>query len=184
MRNSIELKNIRVNNLKNISLDIMKNKTFKTWFNNNVIEKNISFETVKKTYTKYFGSVLPFEKLMKTEPVFNEKLNYTELNKFENGISLTVENNYLVPVQYSGIVVFVGEKKPYGNTVIIESDNVTIWYSNIDTSNIKVYDHVEKGKYLGETLNNARIIKQYSEKDKGYKYFVAITFTKLKGKKA
>ena len=131
-----------------------KNKTFKTWFNNNVIEKNISFETVKKTYTKYFGSVLPFEKLMKTEPVFNEKLNYTELNKFENGISLTVENNYLVPVQYSGIVVFVGEKKPYGNTVIIESDNVTIWYSNIDTSNIKVYDHVEKGKYLGETLNN------------------------------
>ena len=37
---------------------------------------------------------------------------------------------------------------------------------------------------LGETLNNARIIKQYSEKDKGYKYFVAITFTKLKGKKA
>ena len=27
-------------------------------------------------------------------------------------------------------------------------------YSNIDTSNIKVYDHVEKGKYLGETLNN------------------------------
>ena len=131
-----------------------KNKTFKTWFNNNVIENNISFETVKKTYTKYFGSVLPFEKLMKTEPVFNEKLNYTELNKFENGISLTVENNYLVPVQYSGIVVFVGEKKPYGNTVIIESDNVTIWYSNIDTSNIKVYDHVEKGKYLGETLNN------------------------------
>ena len=131
-----------------------KNKTFKTCFNNNVIENNISFETVKKTYTKYFGSVLPFEKLMKTEPVFNEKLNYTELNKFENGISLTVENNYLVPVQYSGIVVFVGEKKPYGNTVIIESDNVTIWYSNIDTSNIKVYDHVEKGKYLGETLNN------------------------------
>ena len=77
-----------------------------------------------------------------------------DINKFENGISLTVENNYLVPVQYSGIVVFVGEKKPYGNTVIIESDNVTIWYSNIDTSNIKVYDHVEKGKYLGETLNN------------------------------
>lgn len=37
---------------------------------------------------------------------------------------------------------------------------------------------------LGETLNNARIIKQYSEKDKEYKYFVAITFTKLKGKKA
>ena len=37
---------------------------------------------------------------------------------------------------------------------ILESDNVTIWYSNIDTSNIKVYDHVEKGKYLGETLNN------------------------------
>ena len=37
---------------------------------------------------------------------------------------------------------------------------------------------------LGETLNNARIIKEYSYKDKKFKYFVAITFAKLKGKKA
>lgn len=37
---------------------------------------------------------------------------------------------------------------------------------------------------LGETLNNARIIKQWSNREKDFKYFVSITFTKLKGKKA
>ena len=47
-----------------------------------------------------------------------------------------------------------------------------------------LYNEKTNFENLGETLNNARIIKQYSEKDKEYKYFVAITFTKLKGKKA
>ena len=37
---------------------------------------------------------------------------------------------------------------------------------------------------LGETLNNARIIKQWSDKEKDFKYYVTITFTKLKGIKA
>ena len=37
---------------------------------------------------------------------------------------------------------------------------------------------------LGETLNNARIIKQWSDKEKDFKYYVTITFTKLKGRKA
>ena len=47
-----------------------------------------------------------------------------------------------------------------------------------------LYNEKTNFENLGETLNNARIIKQYSKKDKEYKYFVAITFTKLKGKKA
>ena len=128
--------------------------TFKNWFNSNVLEKNISFSSIKSVYSKYFGSILPFDDIVKTETVFNEKLNYSQLNIYEDGIVLTVDNNYLIPIQYSGVVVFVGEKEKYGNTVIVESEDVTIWYGNVNINNIKLYDNLEKGKYLGETLDN------------------------------
>lgn len=130
-------------------ISIKKDDDIKLWISDNVLSKNISFSNIKNTYTKYFGSVLPFGDILDTESVFSEKIEYSEISKYKDGFSLTVTTNYLVPVQYSGIVSFVGEKEGYGNTIIIESDNVTIWYSNIN-SNIKLYDMVKKGEYLGE----------------------------------
>lgn len=134
-------------------ISIKKDENVKRFLNEKVLGKNFSFYRIKNLYTKYFGSILPFGSILETEPVFSEKLEYSEISKYNDGISLSVNNNYLVPVQYSGIVVFIGEKENYGNTVIIESDDVTIWYSNI-TSNIKLYDEVKKGEYLGETIND------------------------------
>ena len=135
------------------TLILSKNEFTKKWINNNILTKNISFESIKKIYTSYLGTVLPFDKVITTTPVFSEKFEYSEINKYKDGISLTVTNNYLVPIQYDGIVVFIGEKEGYGNTVIIESDNVVMYYSNIDTL-VKLYDEVKKGEYLGETLSN------------------------------
>jgi len=132
---------------------IKKDDNIKTWLDKNVFSKNFSFTQIKNIYTKYLGGILPFDNLMTIEPVFSEKLEYTSINKYKDGISLTVTNNYLVPIEYSGIVIFVGEKEGYGNTVIIESEDVTIWYCNI-SSDIKLYDEVKKGEYLGETIDN------------------------------
>ena len=57
----------------------------------------------------------------------------------------------MVPVLESGIVIFMGEKDGYGNTVVIEQvDGIDVYYSNISTDGIKLYDYVEKGKLLGE----------------------------------
>jgi len=126
-----------------------KDKNIKTWINDKLLSKNFSFQYIKNMYTKYLGSVLPFDNLIESEPVFDEKLEYKDINMYKDGISLSVTNNYLVPVQYSGIVVYVGEKEGYGYTVIVESEEITIWYSNIN-SNVKLYDELEKGKYLGE----------------------------------
>ena len=48
------------------------------------------------------------------------------------------------------MVIFVGEKENYGNTVIIEQVNgVEVWYSNIKSS-VKIYDYIEKGSLIGE----------------------------------
>ena len=55
----------------------------------------------------------------------------------------------------SGIVVFIGKKDEYGDTIIIQQiDGIDVWYGNVTNSNIKIYDYVEKGQLLGEVVDN------------------------------
>ena len=50
---------------------------------------------------------------------------------------LTVTENYMVPCLKSGIVVYIGEKEEYGNTLVLEQeDGIDVFYSNIETSGI------------------------------------------------
>ncbi len=45
----------------------------------------------------------------------------------------------------SGIVVYIGEKENYKQTVIVQQMNgVDVWYGNIKQANVKLYDYVEK----------------------------------------
>lgn len=132
------------------------NTTYKDLIVSNLYEKNISFAKVKKIYTKYLGGIIPLEKVSpKITPVFNEKLEYTNESIFYDGVKLEVMNNYLVPIIEEGMVVYIGEKENYGNVIIIEGiDGVEIWYGNIETTSVKLYDYVESGNYLGETKDN------------------------------
>lgn len=125
-------------------------------FKNNIIkyvyEDSFKFTKLKSIYEKYFGKLLSIDKVApKEEAVFSEKISYKKSNTYKDGTMLTVANNYMVPTLESGIVVFIGEKEGYGNTVIIEQvDGVDVWYSNIKIANIKMYDYIEKGSLLGE----------------------------------
>ena len=120
-----------------------------------VYDNNFEFTKIKKFYQKYFGNILSIDQLAVNEQsVFKEKLSYEKANTFLDGVKLTVENNYMVPVLESGIVIFMGEKEGYGNTVVIEQiDGIDVYYSSISTDGIKVYDYVEKGTLLGEAKN-------------------------------
>ena len=61
----------------------------------------------------------------------------------------------MVPCLESGIVVYIGNKDDYGQTVIIEQENgIDVFYSNISNDNIKLYDYIEKGEYVGQTKTN------------------------------
>ena len=114
-----------------------------------VFNKNLSFGSINNFYHKYLGNVLPFKDLLfENKPVFKEHLTYKEENIYKDGVVLTVESNYLVPVQESGIVVFIGEKEDYGQTVIIQQVNgIDLWYGNIQNINVKIYDYVEQGQF-------------------------------------
>lgn len=117
-----------------------------------VYNKNFEFAKMRKIYKKYFGNILSIDQLaMKDQQVFQEKLSYQKANSYLDGVKLSVSENYMVPVLESGIVIFIGEKEGYGNTVVVEQiDGIDVYYSNISTDGIKLYDYLEKGSLLGE----------------------------------
>ena len=141
-----------------ITLILLKsNNKLKTFFYNKVYDNNISFATINKWYENHFGSSIPFKELVEkdSKAVFNNKLEYSKKEKYLDGVKLSVDKNYLVPILESGMVVYIGKKEGYGNTVIVQQVNgVDVWYGNINNPNVKLYDYVEKGKLLGDVKNN------------------------------
>lgn len=131
---------------------IKSNNSFKNILIKYVYEDSFKFTKLKAIYEKYFGKILSIDKVApKEEAVFNEKLEYSKANVYNDGAVLTVSDNYMIPTLESGIVVFIGEKEGYGSTVIIEQvDGIDVWYSNIKANNIKMYDYIEKGSLIGE----------------------------------
>lgn len=147
-----------------------KNDNLKDMIYNHVYKEDISFTKIKKLYNKYLGGVLPLKKETNTEKVFSEKLTYTEKSKYNDGVSLTVTEDYLVPSLNEGMVVFIGDKEGYGNTVIIEDlDGMNTWYSNIENISLKMYDYIKKGDYIGNTKGN-KLYLVFSKDDKFLDY--------------
>ena len=138
---------------------IKSSSSFKNTFYKYVYSNNISFTKLKGVYNKYIGDIDIFDNVVKTETVFNEELTYNLKEKYLDGVKLSIDSNYLVPINESGIVVFIGEKEGYGNTVIIQRiDGIDEWYGNIINVNVKLYDYVSEGELLGEANNNLYLV--------------------------
>lgn len=131
------------------------NTKFKTTFYKYVYDTHFNFAIVNRWYEKTFGSSIPFQDMfqLNTQTVFNEELSYSNVSDYNDGAMLEVSHEYLVPVYESGLVVFIGEKEGYGNTVIVQQINgVDLWYGNV-SANVSMYDYVEKGSLLGNCLD-------------------------------
>lgn len=145
---------------------------FKTIFYKNIYDNHFSFAFVNNYYQKIFGSPIPFKDLFKdnTDMVFSEKIKYSTISKYYDGVALSVTNNLLVPILENGMVVFVGEKENYGNTVIIEGvDGVDVWYGNLENINVKMYDYVEKGHALANTSSD-KLFLVFKKDGENYDY--------------
>ena len=132
-------------------ITLKANTNLKEPFYKYVFEQNFSFASVNEWYEKKFGSSLPFLAFIKTDaPVFKEKLNYEEAKAYKNGVALTVSDDYLVPNLNKGLVIFIGDKEDYPNTIIVQqTDGIEVWYSNLKEINVSLYDYIEAGTYLG-----------------------------------
>ena len=127
---------------------------FNEFIYNNIYSNNITFAKFYNIYKTYFGNLFPIKELDDTL-VFNESISYIKEEEYLDGVKLTVDDNYLIPSINDGIVIFIGDKDNYHNTIIIQDLNgIEIWYSNINIGNIGIYDYVKKGDYLGEAISN------------------------------
>ena len=145
------------------------NKNFKNYLDKHLFNNNISFTKIKKVYNKYLGGVLPKLKEDNTILVSSEKIAYKDIENYYDGIDLKVEAYYLVPSLEEGMVVFIGDKEHYGNTIIVEDLNgIHYWYGNITNSSLKLYDYIEKAATIGEVSNDLYLV--FSKDDKYLNY--------------
>lgn len=135
--------------------------------------EDISFTKIKNIYNKYLGGILPIKKEVNMEKVFNESLKYNKKVKYEDGVLLEVDTNYLVPALKEGMIVFIGDKENYGKTIIVEDlDGVYNWYGNIDNSSLKLYDYVEKGSLIGEASLKLYLVFSKGDKFLDYEEYI------------
>lgn len=147
---------------------------FKTNITKYLFTESISFTKIKKIYNKYLGGILPLKKEINTEKVFNEELNYSNLSVYYDGIKLIVSEGYLVPSIKEGMVVFIGDKENYGNTIIIEDlEGTYIWYGNITSTSLKLYDYIEKGSYIGEVNKELYMVFNRDNKYLNYEEYIS-----------
>ena len=113
-----------------------------------VLTESLPFTKIKGWYEELFGEVLP--KSDNTQTVMSGKLVYKEIKDYQDGEVLTVSSKALVNSLTSGVVVFLGEKDGYGNTVIIQGiDGADIWYGNLENVSVTLYDYIEEGTVIG-----------------------------------
>ncbi len=156
-----------------IAIFYKSNTDFKNIIDKYIYSDSISFTKIKKFYNKYLGGVLPKIKEENTSLVFNEKINYISKEKYYDGVHLEVESNYLVPSLEEGMVVFIGYKEHYGNTIIIESlDGIYYWYGNISNTSLKLYDYIEKNTFIGETSNDLYLVFSKDDNYLDYEEFI------------
>ena len=128
------------------------NNDLKQEFYKYVYNTSFPFASIKDWYQNLFGKDLLTKPLETETEVFEEKLSYSNQSLYKEGVALTVSDNYMIPSLNSGIVVFIGEKENYGNTVIIQGiDGADIWYGNLNNVSVNLYDYVEAGTVIGET---------------------------------
>lgn len=130
-------------------ITVKVNPTAASWVKTHVYMDNFSFAQIENWYNKYIGGIFSSNDDEVTQ-VFSGTIPYTSLEPYYDGVRLKVSSGSVVESLLSGIIVSIGETEHYGNTIVVEQvDGVSVWYGNVDVSDVKLYDYVEKGQILG-----------------------------------
>ena len=156
MKNKKYVKDLAIRCLCSIILFLLIS-VFVNYSNKNLLtfkkyayDQNLKFTKITKLYNKYFGKVL---KEVKETPVSDTRITYSESSSYKDGAKLS-DVSVVYPYK-SGIVVFIGEKEEYGNTIIIQGmDGVDYWYSNVSEINVKLYDYVSSSTIIANAKDS------------------------------
>lgn len=134
-------------------------KDFKSDLEKYLFKTNYNFSSINKLYNNYFADFLKTSK--DSVAVFEEKEKTEDYKKYKDGVVKQIGKNEEIKLLNGGIVVFIGEKEGYGNTVIVQQSNGTdAWYGNIKKVDVKLYDYLEKGETLGTASEKLYLVFQ------------------------
>ena len=141
-----------------------------------VLNDTWSFGKINSFYKKYMGGILPFDDYLKDnfQTVFDETLVFKNREAYLDGYSLDVGTGTMIPALKSGLIVFIGEKEGYGETIIVQGiDGVDLWYAGLTKSELRLYDYLEKGSLIGESIkDNIYLVIQRDGKYMSYEEYM------------
>ena len=138
-------------------------------FSSNILEKNINFGSFNKIYNKYIGG-----KESDDTTLVVGLTNVVDYEEIDGSYKIDIKKNEGIEVLAPGIIVYIGDKEEYLNTVIVQgNDGIDLWYSNISLNGYSLYDYVSKGDILGSSLDNNYVLSilKDGEKMKYEEYF-------------
>ena len=139
------------------------NEKFKNFLINDVLNNTMDFSKMNNLLDRFTNV---YKNDNKEEQVFNE---IKESEEYMDGYKYYVNEKDNIVMRDSGIITFIGEKEGYGNVVIVQQSNgYYAWYGNIKES-VKLYDYIEKGEYLGNSISDFYYYVLYKD-DKPIKY--------------
>lgn len=139
-----------------ISISIKINNNNISLINKYVFEANFKFTKINNWYQDNFGKIIPTVDNSDEMLVFSsEELKLMPYEKYNDGIKMTTDKYTSISTLMGGIVVFIGEKDFYENTVIIQgNDGIDYWYGGISNVTLNLYDYIDTNTLIGETAND------------------------------
>lgn len=136
-------------------IGVRQSETIRDFYKKYVYEDSFKFMDFKKLYNKYFGK---FEKNEDQMVIGNTSL-FSNPTTYLNGESFSVPSQSAIENISGGIVVFTGQKDGYNNTVIVQtSDGYDIWYGNLSTVGVNIYDYIEANTIIGTSNENLYLL--------------------------
>lgn len=118
-------------------------------------EESLQFTKINNWYQEHVGKVIPTVNNNTSLVFSSNELKLHEYTEYKNGVKINLSNNTPVSTLIGGIVVFIGEKEDYSNTLILQgNDGIDYWYGGITNVSVNLYDYLEKDTLLGETAND------------------------------
>lgn len=115
-----------------------------------IFTDNLEFTKINKWYQDKVGKLIPTNNINSNMVFSADDLKRNKYEKYLDGVKIEDNKNEPVSVLYGGVVVFIGDKEGYNNTVIVQgNDGIDYWYGNLDNININLYDYIEKDTIIG-----------------------------------
>ena len=138
-----------------ICILIKVNDNNKVLVNKYLYEDSLKFTKINNWYQDKFGKLLPKVDNSEELVLNSDDFKSYKYTAYKDGVKIDISKGSPISLLNGGIVVFMGEKEDYGNTLIIQgNDGIDYWYGNITNVGVNLYDYLEKDTLIGEAKDD------------------------------